>query len=156
MPDMFLKLDGIKGESTDDKHKDEIVIESFSFGEATNLNSDTGQRSRNVELQDFHFVMQTNLASAALMLACAKGDHIKEGNLTLRKPGAQPFEFLKIKFSDIIVSSFQVGGFDSDAIPTDQFSMWFAKIDLEYTRQSQTGGIGDTSRFTWDRIKGTP
>ncbi|MGH7135429.1 MAG: type VI secretion system tube protein Hcp, partial [Pirellulales bacterium] len=29
--DVFLKLDGIKGESQDDKHKDEIHVSSFSF-----------------------------------------------------------------------------------------------------------------------------
>jgi len=29
---LFLKIDGIKGESTDVKHKDEIDIESFSWG----------------------------------------------------------------------------------------------------------------------------
>ena len=28
----FLKIDGIKGESTDERHKDEIVIEAFSWG----------------------------------------------------------------------------------------------------------------------------
>ena len=31
--DYFLKIDGIEGESRDDKHKDEIEIESFSWGE---------------------------------------------------------------------------------------------------------------------------
>ena len=30
--DYFLKIDGIKGESLDDKHKDEIDVLSFSWG----------------------------------------------------------------------------------------------------------------------------
>ena len=30
--DMFLKMDGIKGESVDDKHKDEIDVLSWSWG----------------------------------------------------------------------------------------------------------------------------
>lgn len=30
--DMFIKIDGIKGESTDDKHKDEIDVLSWSWG----------------------------------------------------------------------------------------------------------------------------
>ena len=33
--DYFLKLDGIPGESTDAKHKGEIVVESFSWGETS-------------------------------------------------------------------------------------------------------------------------
>jgi len=40
--DMFLKLDGIKGESQDHKHKDEIHIESFSWG----MKPDRGPRRR--------------------------------------------------------------------------------------------------------------
>jgi len=31
--DYFLKIDGIQGKSRDDRHKDEIDIESFSWGE---------------------------------------------------------------------------------------------------------------------------
>ena len=31
--DYFIKFDGIKGESTDAKHKDEIDVESWSWGE---------------------------------------------------------------------------------------------------------------------------
>ena len=31
--DYFIKFDGIKGESADAKHKDEIDIESWSWGE---------------------------------------------------------------------------------------------------------------------------
>ena len=31
--DYFLKFDGIKGESADVKHKDEIDVESWSWGE---------------------------------------------------------------------------------------------------------------------------
>ena len=31
--DYFLKIDGVDGESGDDKHKGEIEVESFSWGE---------------------------------------------------------------------------------------------------------------------------
>jgi type VI secretion system secreted protein Hcp len=154
MPDIFLKLTGIKGESTDAKHPDEIVIESFSFGEASDLNSDTGQRSGRVAMQDYHFVMTTNAASAPLMLKCADGSLITEGLLTLRKPGATQFEYLKIKFSDILVSSFQTSGLEVNPITTDQFSLWFAKVDLQYFQQKADGTLGLTFSFRWDRTRG--
>jgi type VI secretion system secreted protein Hcp len=153
--DMFLKLDGIKGESTDAKHPDEIQIDSFSFGQASELGRDTGQRAGRVSMQDFHFVMSVNKATPQLMLKCAKGEHILEGLLTLRKPGAQPLEFLKIKFADIIISSFQNAAIAADAgQPKDQFSLWFAKIEFSYYRQNNTGGLDPPDIFVWDRVKG--
>ena len=61
----FLKFDGIKGESTDAKHKDEIDIESWSWGE-TNAGAAApaaGGGAGKVQMQDFHFMMQLNKAS---------------------------------------------------------------------------------------------
>ena len=43
--DYFLKLDGIQGESADEKHKDEIQLMSFSWGGSPDL---LGCRDRRV------------------------------------------------------------------------------------------------------------
>jgi type VI secretion system secreted protein Hcp len=150
--DMFLKLAGIPGESTDVAHPNEIMIESFSFGEAGTLNSDTGQRPGKVELQDFHFVMLTNAATTPLMLKCADGSHIADGLLTVRKPGGTPFEVLRIKFIDIAVSSFQNAASQADAAPAEQFTFWFGKIEFEYRQQSAGGGLAQSHFFKWDRL----
>src|SRR5450759_933279 len=85
--DYFLKIDGIKGESHDSKHKDEIDLVSWSWGE-TQTGSHAaggGGGSGKVSMQDFHFVMHANLASPKLLLACANGEHIKEASLVCRK-----------------------------------------------------------------------
>lgn len=69
--DYFLKIDGIDGESADAKHKNEIVIESFSRGEtnAGNAAHGSGGGVGKVAPQDFHFVMRFNKASPKLFLA---------------------------------------------------------------------------------------
>src|SRR5664279_5125033 len=74
--DFFLKIDGIKGESMDSTHKDEIDLQSWSWGE-TQTGSHAfggGGGSGKVSMQDFHFVMNANLASPKLLLACASGE----------------------------------------------------------------------------------
>ena len=152
--DIFLKIGDIKGESTDAKHPGEIVIESFSFGQAADANADTGQRTGKIAMQDYNFVMNVNAASPKLMTYCADGAHIPEAVLTCRKPGANPVEFLKVRFLDVMVSAFQAGGAQADVVPTDQFSMWFGKIELEYRQQLPTGQLGPSIFFKWDRIKG--
>ena len=87
--DYFLKFDGIKGESTDSKHKDEIDVESWSWGETQTGTQGPGGGggAGKVQMQDFHFVMQLNRSSPLLAKACATGQHIKSATLTTRKAG---------------------------------------------------------------------
>lgn len=148
--DMFLKLDGIDGESQDAKHKGEIEIESFSWG-ASNAGSAAhgGAGVGKVSMQDFHFVTPTSKASPKLFLSCATGEHIKDAILTVRKAGDKPLEFLKVTMSDVLVSSWQQDGSAGDQIPQDQISINFSKIEISYVTQSPTGG-GDATRAGWD------
>jgi len=140
--DYFLKIDGIQGESRDDKHKDEIDIESFSWGETQSgtFAGGGGGGAGKVSMQDFHFTMAYNKASPALFLACAQGDHIKNAILTCRKAGKKQQEFMKVTMSDVLVSLFQIGG-AVGVVPTDQISLNFAKIEVEYQEQDATGKI---------------
>jgi type VI secretion system secreted protein Hcp len=142
--DYFLKIEGIKGESTDKAHKEEIDIESWSWGE-TNSGSHAGGGgggAGKVQMQDFHFVTKISKASPELFLACATGKHIKEATLVCRKAGGKQEEYLKLKFSDLLVSSYQTGGSaHSDVVPTDQVSLNFAKIEFSYAAQKKEGGL---------------
>jgi len=138
--DYFLKIDSIEGESRDDKHKDEIEIESFSWGETQSFAVGGGGGAGKVSVHDFHFTMLVNKASPALFLACAQGDHIKNAILTCRKAGKKPVEFLKVTLSNVLISSFQIGG-TGGFVPTDQISLNFAKIEVEYKEQDATGKL---------------
>jgi type VI secretion system secreted protein Hcp len=151
--DYFLKLEGIDGESADSKHKNEIDLESWSWGETQTGShaSGGGGGAGKVSMQDFHFVMKVNKSSAKLLLACATGEHIKSGLLTCRKAGKEQQEYLKIKFSDCLISSYQTGGSGgSDIIPTDQISLNFAKIEYEYKEQKADGTLGGAVKAIYD------
>jgi len=152
--DYFLKIDGIKGESPDAKHKDEIQILSFSWGatQSGTFAAGGGGGAGKVSMQDVHFVMAMNKASALLLQSCATGAHIKEANITCRKAGGTQVEYLKIKLSDVLVSSYQTGGSSSspDAYPTDQFSLNFAKINFEYADQKADGTLNPATVASYD------
>ena len=151
--DYFLKIEGIDGESSDAKHKNEIDLESWSFG-ATNSGSMAhagGGGSGKVKFADFHFVMKVNKSSPKLMLACASGEHIKKAILTCRKAGKDQQEYLKFTFSDCLVSSFQQGGSSAgEIVPTDQISLNFAKIEQEYKAQKADGTLDGAVKAGWD------
>jgi type VI secretion system secreted protein Hcp len=151
--DYFLKLTGVEGEATDHKHKNEIDVESFSWGET---NSGThvgggGGGAGKVSMQDFHFVMRASKASPKLMLACATGEHIKEGTLVCRKAGTDQQEFLTIKMSDLLVSSYQTGGSSNGGVvPMDQVSLNYSKIEFEYKEQKPDGSLGGAIKAGYD------
>jgi len=143
--DYFLKIDGIDGESDDSKHPNEIMLESWSFGET---NTGTSQSTRGlgagkVQMGDFHFVMKVNKASPKLFLACATGEHIKKAVLICRKAGKDQQEYLKWTFSDLLVTSFQTGGQgSSDVLPLDQISINFSEAKVDYKEQKPDGTLG--------------
>src|SRR4051812_45696493 len=110
--DYFLKLEGVEGEATADGHKGEIQLEAWSWG-ATNAGSQhagAGGGSGKVAMHDLNFVMKNCKASPKLMIACATGEHLAKGVLSCRKAGGKQEDYLKIKLTDVLVSSFLTGG----------------------------------------------
>jgi type VI secretion system secreted protein Hcp len=158
--DYFLKIDGIAGESVDSKHKDEIELESFSWGE-TNVGPAHGGAggggAGKVQMQNLNFVMRVNKASPTLMLACATGKHIKQAVLTARKAGKTQLEFLVFKVTDVLVSSYQTGGSaHGDTLPMDQISFDFERIEVEYRSQKPDGSLEAPVKAGWNLKSNAP
>jgi type VI secretion system secreted protein Hcp len=151
--DYFLKIDGVDGESTDDKHKGEIQIESFSFGgtNSGSFSSGGGGGSGKVSLSEFNVVKKVDKSSAKLLASCCTGEHLKTATLVCRKAGKDQQEFLTIVLSPVLVSSFQNGGSTgSDIIPMDQVAFSFGKIEFKYKEQKPDGSLGGEVIGGWD------
>jgi type VI secretion system secreted protein Hcp len=151
--DYFLKVEGIDGESEDSKHKGEIDVLSWAWGETQSGTHHVGGGggAGKVAIQDFSFVMKVNKASPKLMQACASGEHIKKAVLACRKAGKEQQEFLKVTMSDVLVSSYQTAGAGgADIIPSDHISLNFAKIEFEYKEQKADGTSGGTVKGGWN------
>ena len=149
--DYFLKIDGLPGESTDDKHKGELDLESFSWG-ATNSGTaghGGGSGAGKVQPSDFHFTKRLDKSSPVLMIACATGQHFKEVTLTVRKAGGGQQEYLKLKMNEVLVSSYQTGG-GGGGIVNEQVAMNFAKLEMVYKEQKADGSLGGETKQTYD------
>src|SRR5262245_9505067 len=100
--DYFLKIDGIEGEATDPDHPGEIELAAWNWGEQQSGThaAGSGGGAGKVSMNDFHFTMELNKASPKLMLACAKGEHIKKAVLTCRKAGGTQEKYFTVTMSD--------------------------------------------------------
>lgn len=151
--DYFLKIDGIQGESQDKTHKNEIEIESFSWGanQSGTASHGGGMGAGRVQMQDFNFLMRVNKSSPKLMLACANGAHIKSAILTCRKAGKEQQEYLKVTFSDLLVSKYETKGTgEGNVIPMDQIALNFSKVEIEYKEQKPDGTLGGAIKAFYD------
>lgn len=105
--DIFLKLDGISGESTDEDHKGEIDVEAFTFN--------AKRAGGKVRFSPLRVIKVYDASSPKLMQAAASGRHIRSGTLTFRRSGdPNGVEFLTYKLSDLTVTSYQEGGANAD------------------------------------------
>lgn len=149
--DMFLKLDGIKGESGDSKHKEEIEIKSFSFGvhQVGSAASGGGAGTGKAGFDDLHVSKSADKATPALMKVCATGEHIKNATLTVRKAGKDQQEYYIIKMTDLIVSSVTNLGQDGE-VPSEQVALNYSTIKFTYKEQKADGTLGGTVEFGWD------
>jgi len=151
--DIFLKMDPIKGESQDTKHKDEIDIQNWSIGASQTgaFGSGGGGGAGKVSFQDLHLTHYVDRASPDLMKACATGQHFDKAVLTVRKAGGKDaLEYLKITLKDVLVSSWQPGGSSHEELIPESITLNFRKIEYEYTVQTDKGGAGTSTTVTWD------
>jgi type VI secretion system secreted protein Hcp len=150
--DYFLRIDGVSGESLDAKHKGEIDVESWSWGEAHPAapGAGSGAGTGKVQIQDLNFTTRVSKASPSLILACASGKHFKSAVLTARKAGKGQQEFLTFSLSDVLVSSYQTGGAEGEVVPGDSVSLNFSKIQVEYKQQNPDGSLGTSIKAGWD------
>jgi type VI secretion system secreted protein Hcp len=143
--DYLLELDGIKGESSDSKHAGAIEIESFSWG-ATNAGAiGSGAQGKSIT---FTLRKRIDKASPLLFLACAKGNHIPQATLTLRKTNSSggKTDYYQVTLSDILISSYQTSTDDSQSgggggagQPVDRVSFNYQKVVFTYSRLDETG-----------------
>jgi type VI secretion system secreted protein Hcp len=147
--DIFAKLGDIKGESLDDKHKDEIEILSWSWGVSNPVSlAGSGVGQGKAHFHDLSFTHKIDKASPALMQACATGVHLKEATITHRKAGKGQQEFLVIKLNDVIITA--LADADSSDASTETVSLAFAKIDVSYRPQKADGSLDAGIHFKYD------
>jgi type VI secretion system secreted protein Hcp len=150
--DMFIKIEGVEGESSDDKHKKEIDVMSWSWGASQSGTSHMGGGggSGKVSVQDFSFTKYIDASSHALLLACCNGEHIKEAVFVVRKAGKEPLEYIKLTLSNLIVAHVATGGSGGEDRLTENILLNFSKFKFEYVPQ-KADGTGDAAKTAgWD------
>ncbi len=157
--DYYMKIDGVKGESETEAHKDEIKIISYSVGatQPGTFGDGSGGTAGKVSWSDFSFTMETQSATIELIKLASSGKHIEKGAVlscdTSTGEGGQQ-TFLTIELKPLIVSSVHHGGSQGNDRSVDSVSLNYGTIRMEYKKQAdQQGTLQSTGSVTHDLIK---
>ena len=133
----FLKLGDVKGEATDQDHKDWIIIESMSAVVHRSIPPGAKDQQRTkgeTSLGDVVLVRQLDKSSTKLSEACATGKFFKEAEIHLCtdvKGKREPY--LKYLLKDVIVSSYSFHGNSSGSpLPSEETTLGFSAVEWTY------------------------
>jgi type VI secretion system secreted protein Hcp len=145
--DAFLKLEGVPGESTDDKHKEWMEVLSYHWGvDQPQSSSASSHGSLSAERAVFHpftVVKAIDKASAKLALGCASGEHYSKATIEICRAGGDKQPYMEYKMTDVMVTSFRPGGTGGgEQIPLEEVSFSYGKIEWKYTQTKVAGGKG--------------
>jgi len=150
--DMFMKIGTLKGESKDKTHKEEIDVLAWSWGLSNSGSAQQGggAGAGKVNVQDVSFTKYIDKSSPDLMLATCNGKHFDKAVLTVRKAGEQPLEYLLVTMEDLIITSVSTGGSGGEDRLTENVTLNFARIKVQYKEQTEKGGVGATPEMGWN------
>ncbi|WP_306392613.1 Hcp family type VI secretion system effector [Telluria beijingensis] len=153
--DVYLQIDGIKGESMDDKHKDWIECTSVSWGvtqpRSATASTGGGHTAERCEHQEIALTKLADLSSPILLQTCSAGKTIPKAKLEFMRADGQGE---RIKYFEIELENVLIGGISPSvaegSIIQEQVGLKFSKIKWKYTQQKVTGGAGGNTSGGWD------
>ncbi|MCB1916905.1 MAG: type VI secretion system tube protein Hcp [Rhodocyclaceae bacterium] len=150
--DSFLKLGDIKGESKDKEFKDCIDVLAWSWGmsQSGSMHIGGGGGSGKCSVNDLSVTKYVDSSTPNLMQKCMTGKHYDEATLSVRKAGDKPLVYLTIKMTDVLITSVSTGGSGGEDRLTENATLNFAKVKVEYTPQEKTGAGGGKINVTYN------
>jgi type VI secretion system secreted protein Hcp len=150
--DMFIDIAGVPGESKDSVYAKKIDVLAWSWGmsQSGTFHAGGGGGAGKANVQDISFTKWLDDASAPLMLATLNGKHLKDATLIVRKAGETPQDYLKILMTDVMVTSVSTGGSGGEDRLTENVTLNFAKVKVDYFVQNEKGAVVAGTKLNFD------
>lgn len=155
--EIFLKLDGIDGESIKQDATNYIEIFSFSNG-ASNPSSvafGTGSGAGKVDLSSLSLQKQLDKASPMLFLNCCTGKHIATGTMIVREATGDTTTkpYYQYDMTEVFVDSISWGGAAGGGKPSESLSLSAKSLKISYWSQESDGSLKGPIKAGWDVSK---
>jgi type VI secretion system secreted protein Hcp len=153
--DVYLQIDGVKGESQDDGHRDWIECESVNWGvlqpRSATASTGGGHTAERAELQEVTFSKVADIATPVLLQTCAAGKTIPKAKFEFMRADGQgkPIRYFSIELENVLIGAI-TPGIEAGSILSEYVSLKFSKVKWAYTQQKVGGGAGGSTVGGWD------
>jgi len=137
---MFLKLDGVTGESGDADHKGEIDVVAWGWGMEASVSVATGMATGKAKISELLVIKRVDQSTPTLMNYLKSNKLVKTARLTVRKAGTKPLEYFWIDLEDVRVTAVRAESENTELV--ERLKLGFAKVRVSYTPQDPLGGVG--------------
>ncbi|UVM06036.1 Hcp family type VI secretion system effector [Pseudomonas laurylsulfatiphila] len=153
--DAFIKIEGIPGEALDEKYRNWIEVNGYSFSTcqstSATASSAGGATAGRTTLSHFTFTKTLDKSSCKLMEASCAGEHLKEVTLVLSRAGAEKLKYYEIVLEEVIIADYTQNA--AAGIPVEIVQLNYGRIKTVYTQQKRSDGAGGGNiAGGWDRI----
>jgi type VI secretion system secreted protein Hcp len=149
--DMFMLVDGAKGESADANHSGYSDVQNLSWGASQAASvSGGGGGSGKVSFSDLTVTAALDSSTPALLKFCASGKHIPNIKISVCKAGGTQIEYSTIVLKDVLVTGTQFAGTAGGETMGVNYSFQAAKVEHHYWVQGKDGSKGAESQMGWD------
>jgi len=137
--DAYLKIEGINGESEDERHKQWIEVSNVLYAvhqpRAEVLSTAGGHTNGRAELYPINFKKLADMSSPVLLQTCAAGKTIPKAVFEfMRADGAgKPVPYFKIEIENLLIANITPDSGDGGVI-SERVQLAYAKIKWSYTR----------------------
>lgn len=144
----YVNIGNVKGESTDQNHKDWVIIQSMSasFHRSIPQGAKDQQRSRGeTTCGDVVLVRDLDKSSVKLAEACATGKYYDSVEIHMCsdiKGKREPY--LKYKLANVVISSYSFHGNSSgEPVPSEEVTLSYTGVDWTYIILNPNTGSPD-------------
>lgn len=153
--DVYLQIDGIKGESQDDKHKDWIEITSAQWGvtqpKSATASTGGGHTAERCEHRTLSISKLADVSSPLLMQLCSMGKTIPKAKLEFMRADGEGtrIKYYEVELENVLIASADQAVHEGSTLH-DAIGLKFSKVKWKYTQQRVGGGAGGNTTGGWD------
>jgi type VI secretion system secreted protein Hcp len=153
--DVYLKIDGIMGESRDDTHMGWIECLSVEWKllqpRSATASTGGGHSVERCELSDVVIKKYSDVATPILLQTCAAGKTIARATLQCLRADGQGIRvrYFEIELENVLIGDVILDLHEGDLL-SEHVGLKFSKVRWTYSKQNVSGGIAGNTVGGWD------
>jgi type VI secretion system secreted protein Hcp len=153
--DVYLQIDGIKGESSDSAHQGWIEVTSAQWGvtqpKSATASTGGGHTAERCEHKSIAITKLADLASPILMQTCSTGRTIPNAKLEFMRADSdgRPVKYYEVELENVLIGHMNQVAHEGNGLH-DSIGLKFSKVRWKYTQQKISGGACGNTAGGWN------